>query len=906
MPLQPGSILGPYEVTGPLGAGGMGEVYRARDTRLKRDVALKILPAAFASDPERLARFQREAELLASLNHPGIAGIYGLEERDGMRALVLELVEGETLADRIARGPIPVADALPVAAQLTEALAAAHEIGIVHRDLKPANIKLRPDGTVKVLDFGLAKLLDGSADAGNYVGTDVSDRGVRLPTELTQSPTITSPAMATRVGVLLGTAPYMSPEQAKGRVADKRSDVWAFGCVLFEMLSGKRAFIGDDVSDTMAAVLRADPDWRVLPDGTPRSLLRLLKRCLARDRSQRLQDIGDARLDIQEMLAPGEEPAVTAEVKSGSLLRRLMPLAVTAVVAGGAVGALGVVSWMTRPVPVLQTQRFTITLPASESYTNLGRHLVALSPAGTHLVYSANGRLNLRALNELEPTPIRGTESGARGAFFSPDGEWIGFWQGQRLMKVPVSGGAPVKLCDVDTVTGASWSEDDTVLFGRGADGISRVAGSGGEPKVLIKVQAGESAHGPQLLPGGEWVLFTVRSGNQSWDDAQIVVQSISSNERRVVIKGGRDARYIPTGHLLYARDESVFGVPFDLGRLQPIGGAVPLLENIPNGGAQGGASHFALSATGTLVYVGSGVSAAMGTPVWVDRNGREVAAVTTAPLAGVQHPRLSPDGHRLALIVDTDLWVYDLSGRPPIRLTRDGSHFAPVWTPDGRSVIFETASPAPLRSIAADGSGAPIVVSPSEHFHPHGVTADGRNVLAVAVDVAGAGGADIVTIPLGGSEDKPQPRPLVGTPGREGFEGLALSPDGRWMAYASDATGRLEIWVQPYPGPGGAPVRVSPDGGIEPVWARNGRELFYLEGRKMMSVAVNAASTFDFKPATTLFEAVYTLNGQPPSYDVATDGRFLMIKQLGEPTASTMVVVLNWFEELKRRVQAR
>jgi Tol biopolymer transport system component len=296
-----------------------------------------------------------------------------------------------------------------------------------------------------------------------------------------------------------------------------------------------------------------------------------------------------------------------------------------------------------------------------------------------------------------------------------------------------------------------------------------------------------------------------------------------------------------------------------------------------------------------------------MGTPVWVDRSGREVAAVTPTPLAGVQHPRLSPDGHRLALIADTDLWVYDLSGRPPIRLTRDGSHFAPVWTPDGRSLIFETASPAPLLSIAADGSSAPIRVSPVEHYHPHGVTADGRNILAVAVDGGGSGGSDIVTIPLGGGEGKPQPqpRPLVQTPGREGFEGLTFSPDGRWFAYTSDATGRLEIWVQPYPGPG-VPVRVSPGGGVEPVWARNGRELFYIEGRKVMSVAVNAGSTFDFKPATTLFEAVYMLNGQPPSYDVAADGRFLMIKQNGEPAAPTMVVVLNWFDELKRLVPTR
>jgi serine/threonine-protein kinase len=889
MGLQPGTSVGPYEIVGSLGAGGMGEVYRARDARLKRDVALKILPPAFAADPDRLARFQREAEVLASLNHPNIAGIHGLEETSTGRALVLELVEGQTLAERIARGPVPFDEALNIAAQIAEALEAAHEHGIIHRDLKPANVKLRPDGTVKVLDFGLAKLAQQTEVPHNT-------------STMSLSPTITTPALATGVGVLMGTAAYMSPEQAKGRPTDARSDIWSFGCVLFELVTGTRAFAGDDISDTIASVLRGDPEWSNIPASTPRGFTRLLKRCLARDRRQRLHSVGDARLDIQELLTPSAD-AVEPSVAAGpTLARRVLPLVVTAVV-GAAVGH-GV--WLLRSEPAPPTQRFAIALPPGDAYSNTGRHMLALSPAGTRVVYSAHDQLNVRAFDQLASTPLRGTELGGRAPFFSADGEWVGFWRDAQLMKVAVSGGgAAVRLCAADNPTGAWWGDDGTILFGQGTKGIMRVSGDGGTPDLIVKVQDGASAHGPQLLPGGDWILFTLRAKDVNWDDASIVAQSISSGERRVLLQGGRDARYLPTGHLVYARTGTLFGVPFDVNRLQTTGGAVPLVEGVLDGRSTTGASQFSWSPNGTLVYVGGWQDAPTGRPVWVTRDGREGPPVTSAALEALEHPRLSPEGRRLALIVAGDVWVYDLEGRPPIRLTQDGVHYAPLWTPDGQRVIYESETPAPLRSVPADGSGGtPVPVSPAGHYHGHVLTGDGRVLIATDVDGETTGrDTDIVRVQLG---DKLEPQALVVTKNREGWDGVALSPDGRWMAYATDATGQQEVWVQPYPGPG-APVRVSPNGGREPVWARSGNELYYLEGRKLMAVTFEARTTFDFKPASLLFELPYTISNQPPSYDVGPDGRFVMIKPTeGQREAEPIVVVLNWFEELKRRVPLR
>ncbi len=499
MTLHPGSRIGPYEVTGVLGAGGMGEVYRAHDTRLKRDVALKILPDSYASDPERLSRFQREAEVLASLNHQNIAGIHGIEEGEPVeghrtRALVLELVEGETLAERISRGPIPFDEVLLIGGQIAEALGAAHDHGVIHRDLKPANIKLRADGTIKVLDFGLAKLLSRPGIGGQ----DSLNRNAQPPANLTMSPTITSPAMATGVGILLGTAAYMSPEQAKGREADKRSDIFAFGCVLFELATGKRVFTGEDVSDTIAAVLRGDPDWNALA-GTPARFATLVKRCLQRDRRLRYHDVGDVRLDLAEIATTPGEVSTSGPSPRATLTSRLVLVAVTAGVAAAIAAS---VTWALRRTPESPELRFTISLDKDQTYSNTGRHILAISPDGQSLVFSAGNRLNLRALNQLESTPIHGTEEGGRSPFFSPDGQWVAFWHNGQLLRVAVTGGAAISICKMENPLGASWSDDDTILFGQGTAGIFRVPSAGGIPERIIPVASGELAASPQLLPG--------------------------------------------------------------------------------------------------------------------------------------------------------------------------------------------------------------------------------------------------------------------------------------------------------------------------------------------------------------------------------------------------------------------
>ena len=569
-----GRQIGPYTIVSLLGAGGMGEVYRARDTKLGRDVAIKILPPEFTADADRRARFAREARLLAALNHPNIGAIYGLEEAEGVTALVLELVDGPTLADRIAQGPIPVDEALLIARQIAEALEAAHEQGIIHRDLKPANVKVRADGVVKVLDFGLAKALE-PVSAGS--------------TDATTSPTITSPAMMTRMGVILGTAAYMSPEQAKGRAADKRSDVWAFGCVLFEMVTGRRAFEGEDISDTLAAVLRGEPEWTALPANVSPALVALLRGCLDKDRRRRVADLSIARYIIDR---EGEAVAAVA-VSPASTIRRAASILV-AVAAAAGIAAYTTFSLTRVSAPSLPVVRFTIALPMGDRFTNPGVHVVALSADGTRLAYTANQRLYLRPMNQLDATPIRGIEvapdqaGAARNPFFSPDGRWIGFCQDGQLKKVSITGGAPFPLCAAENPWGVSWTSDNTILYGQseegagtGAAGIWRVSSEGGKPEHVVKVEAGQIAHGPQLLPGGRAILFTLVARRGEWDTAQIVVQSLDSGRRDVVVERGADARYVPTGHLVYALDGTLLAVPFDVTRLTVTGDAVPLVEDV-------------------------------------------------------------------------------------------------------------------------------------------------------------------------------------------------------------------------------------------------------------------------------------------------------------------------------------
>ena len=691
MALTVGDRLGHYNVTALIGEGGMEQVYRATDTQLGRDVALKILPDAFAADPDRLARFQREAHVLASLNHPNIAAIYGIERSEDTQALVLELVEGPTLADRISKGPIPLDEALPIAKQIAEALEAAHEAGVIHRDLKPANIKVREDGTVKVLDFGLAKALDPAREG-----------------DPSQSPTLT--AAATQLGVIMGTAAYMSPEQARGKPVDKRSDIWAFGVVLYEMLTGTRPFQGEDVSLTLASVMKSDVNVQVLPAALPETLRTVIRQCLQKDPKRRIRDVGDLQLAMEGAF----ETAVSATAEPTAaprlqLWQRPVPVALAvllvAIITGLAVWSL------TRPAPpppALVT-RFPIPLVAGQSFAPPGRQLVAISPDGSDVVYATTTGLWRRPVDQLEAIQVPGTE-GAREPFFSANGQSIGFWTLGQLKKVSVSGGAPVTIADLPrNVGGFRWGADDRILFSQGSAGIWRVPGTGGTPEVVIEVGAGERAHGPQLLPGGEWVLFTLQSaGVGAWDLAQIVVESLVTGDRAVVIEGGRDARYVASGHLVYASNGVLLAVPFDVGSRQVTGGPVPLVDGVrmATGNPGAAAAHFSMSTNGSLVYLPGLTGGGGNTLVWVDREGGEEPLVGIDP-GDYDSVRVSPDGARLALTRGSprDIWTYDVARGTTSPVTTDASDdWVPLWTPDGQRLVF--TSDRSLVSKAADGTG--------------------------------------------------------------------------------------------------------------------------------------------------------------------------------------------------------
>jgi serine/threonine protein kinase/Tol biopolymer transport system component len=906
--LAPGTRLGPYEITGQIGAGGMGEVYRATDANLGRQVAIKVLPDAIAQDPERVARFEREARTLATLNHPNIAIVHGFEKGDGVRALVMELVEGPTLADRLAQGPLPVDEALPIAKQIADALEAAHEQGIIHRDLKPANIKVRDDGTVKVLDFGLAKALEPPSAAGS---------------DATASPTITSPALMTGVGVLLGTAAYMSPEQAKGKPADKRSDIWAFGCVLYEMLTGKRAFHGEDVSDTLAAVLRSEPDWTTLPPNVSPGIVALTRGCLHKDRRRRIADISTARFVIDD----GSYPAAVAPTPRAPWMRR-SALALMALAAVALIGSYATWMFTTRPPPSLPLTRFAIPLPPGERFTSVGRHLVALSPDGHHIVYSANRRLYLRAMDQLEAVPLRGTEGSeeeaGRSPFFSPDGQWVGFWQAGYLKKVSITGGSPVVLVQAENPFGASWTDDDTILYGQGSDGIWRVSGNGGKPEQVVKVDADHAAHGPQLLPGGRAILFTL-ADTSDWDAAKIVVHSLQTGMLHTILEGGTDARYLSTRHLIYAVRNTLFAVPFDVETLAVTGGPVPVVEGVGRpGDGFTGAVHFAVSVDGALVYVpeDSLTPTQPRTLVWVDRSGGE--SPINAPPAVYFDPRLSSDGTRVALDTndrEQDIWILDLARGAPTRVTFGPAvDFPSVWMPDGRAVVFSSGQFGLTRKLfrrEADGTGDPEQLTQGESMDiPFVVTKDGKGLIfgqqnprtlaSTSPTRPAVLNMDIMFLPLVGER---QPQPLVRTPFVE--TNAELSPDGRWLAYQSNESGRNEIYVRPFPNVTAAKSQVSTGGGYQPLWARSGRELFYLWMGALMSVPVAPGAAFTPGTPAKLLDAPYDFDqpGSSRMYDVSGDGkRFLMIKDIETPNApqASIVVVEHWFEELKRLVPTK
>jgi len=902
MALAPGTRLGSYEVLGAIGAGGMGEVYKAKDTRLDRIVAIKVLPDLFAADPERLARFEREAKTLAALNHPNIAQIYGFEESNSTRALVMELVEGETLADRIVRGPIPIDETIPIAKQIAEALEAAHEQGIIHRDLKPANIKVRPDGTVKVLDFGLAKL------------TETPTVPASNPSALSMSPTLTSPTMMTSVGVLLGTAPYMAPEQARGKAADKRADIWAFGCVLYEMLTGRRAFNGETTTEVIAKILERDVDLNRLPDWTSPTIVRLLRRCFEKDPRRRLRDIGEARFELEhsETLSPVIASSQRTAAARGGLWRRPLIVGMTALLFCAAV-LVGVVWWvLRRPAPsggARTVSTFAIVLPQDQQFSSVAAHVVALSPRGTHLVYVANGRLYLRPIGQLGSTPIPGTEGGAGNPFFSPDGQWIAFWENGELKKVSITGGGPVKLCDSTApLYGASWGADGSIFFGSGNAGIWRVSDQGGTPERVIAVdEKRELASGPRLLQDGRTLLFTLLTPNANtnavgWDTADIVAESLDTHHRKVLLRGARDATYVPTGHLIYARGGVLFANAFDATRLVVKGGTVPLVEGVRDGGAINAAAQFDVADDGTLVYVPVEAGAeAQRVLTWVTRTGAVQA--TAAPQRAYDFPRLSPDGKRVAVEIGPQIWLFDLVRGTLTRFTFEGrTNETPVWTPDSKRIVFTSSKDGPrtLYWLLADGSGGLERLTQSNYLHiASSVSPDGQSLMFH--ESSSGIQRNIMVLGLGDRKT----RSFLSTPANEG--GARLSPDGRWLAYVSDESGRPEIYVQPFPGPGGK-WQVSTDGGTEPVWNPNGLELFYRSGKKMIAVDTTPNPSFSAGNPHVLFEGEYLSPNYPQlgsDYDVSSDGhKFLMVKETARSASVQQInVVLNWLEDVVRRV---
>ncbi|MGA2260704.1 MAG: protein kinase [Acidobacteriota bacterium] len=896
-----------YRITAKLGAGGMGEVYRAEDTKLKRHVAIKVLPDIFSSDPERLARFEREAKLLASLNHPNIAAIYGLEEAGGKRFLVLELVEGETLAQRIAKGPLPVDEALEVCRQIAEGLEAAHEKGIIHRDLKPANVKVTPEGKVKVLDFGLARALHDQAATA----------------DLSHSPTITE-AM-TRPGVVLGTAAYMSPEQARGKPIDKRADIWAFGCVLYECLTGKRAFRGDDVTEVMAKILEAEPDWSLLPANTPSSIHALLRRCLRKDSKRRQQDILDARIEIEESAAKDAVPIQASPApRRFSLLWRAACAAVLLL----AVILIGVALMRyLQPATSSPVLRAVITVEPGHWLDGMraelerpSRTAMAISGDGRFVVYSAieenpgpqaKPQLYLRRMDQAEAKPITGTEGGIN-PFLSPDNRWVGFWADGKLKKVPVEGGVPATLCDASMLYGANWGGDNSIVFTDGwASGLSMVSADGGKPETLTRPdpKREERSHRlPSWLPNGKVVIFTImRHGSVS--QPCLALLRLDTREWHVLLQDAADARYVPTGHLVFLRQGTLMAVRFDLAGLNVIGQPFPLVENVMQAFSiflenNTGAGQFGISDTGSLIYAAGGiVPDPNNSLVWVDQRGRE------QPVTLLQKPffapRLSPDGQRIAYGTyrrEYQVWVYDLIRGTNSRLTGEGWAIHPIWTPDGKRLLFswEKSLEANLFWQPYDGSSPMERLTTSEYTHYPGSWSSDGKMVALVEEHRDTGDDDIAVLEVRSGRVTPFLNSQFNEMDPE------FSPDGRWIAYSSDESNRFEVYVRPFPGPG-MKHPVSSEGGVEPLWARNGKQLFYRWRNQVWVADVQTDGGFSTSKPRLLFEKPGYLYGDPiRTYDLSFDGqRFLMVKlEQRKPTPVTeMILVQNWFEELKQKV---
>jgi serine/threonine-protein kinase len=874
--MSPQFSIAHYRITAKLGEGGMGEVWRATDTKLNRDVAIKILPEAFAQDADRMVRFEREAQVLASLNHPNIAAIYGVEKR----ALIMELVEGEML-----HGPLPVETALDRARQIAEALEYAHERGIIHRDLKPANIKVTPEGRVKVLDFGLAKAMSSEGTPGDPAS----------------SPTLTM--RATIAGTILGTAAYMSPEQARGQNVDRRADIWAFGVVLYEVLTGRTLFAGPTISDTLAAVLTKEPDLSAIPaQARP-----VVERCLRKDPRGRWRDIGDVRVALEDgVLAPP-----VAESWRSSWL---WPTA--AAVLAGAMVVAGAGWWRaSRPVDHPLTRLSVDLGPAAVTGLNL---TAAISPDGRRLVFAARGsdgtqQLATRLLDQAQPTLLPGTEGGS-DPFFSPDGQWIGFFGGAEIKKIPVLGGAPVTVCNVNISNGASWGEDENIIAGIAAQSpLYRVPSAGGPRQTLTKFGPGELTHRwPQVLPGAHAVLFTASPSLNAMDNANIEAISLQTGKIKILVGGGYYGRYLPSGHIVYVHQGALVGVRFNPERLEVLGSPVPILEDVAANPATGGGQFdFSAAASGTFVYVAGKNAAKAWQMAWLDNSGK-LQPLIAAPGA-YAHPRISPDGLRLAFIENGDIYIHDVQRDATNRLTFSGHTNSPVWAQDSKHLIFQSASNRSVIYWArSDGAADPQeLLERSYSSTPWSVSRDGR---LLYFERNPETGIDLWTLPLDFTDpDHPKPgkpEPFLRTPADETV--ARFSPDGRWIAYRSNESGHNEIYVRPFPSAGGGKWQVSTGDASYVTWSSNGRELFYArQDNRIMVVdyTVEGATFVPGKPRLWSDRQIFytgTMN-----LDLAPDGkRFAVlapIETAGTDKGSVHVTfLLNFFDELRRKMPVK
>jgi len=900
MPIEAGQTLLHYQIVEKIGEGGMGVVWRAVDTTLDREVAIKVLPDAFAADADRLARFEQEARLLASLNHPNIAAVYSVHQHEGARYLAMEFVEGEDLAQRLKRGRLAPDESMKIALQVADALETAHDSGVIHRDLKPANIQLTPAGKIKVLDFGLAKAFSPEAASGDP----------------SLSPTMTS--VGTLAGMIIGTAGYMSPEQARGREVDRRADVWAFGCVLYEMLTGRRTFDGETISDTLASVLKVDPDWDALPDDTPPALRRLLRRCLTRDADERLSHISGARLPLRETLDGEVETHVAAapadSVTPTSQWARVLPWALVILMTVVSVAALMQTTKKTTATPDAELLTLFAPFPDGHTIPNDQMGVMALSPDGKTLalVLESDGAKHLytRRMGSSAFTQLPVTEA-ATSPFFSPDGQWVGFIANDKLKKISVDGGNPMTLAEADgNNRGVSWGADDRIVFSpHYTTALMQVGGSGGEPTPLTTLEAGrgERTHRwPHAVPGEDVVLFTVGAMDspESYDQSDIDAVRPSNGERRTVLRGASMARYVPTGHLIFAREGFLFAVKFDIKTLAIEGSPVPVVENVM-GMRSSGVVHAGVATNGLLAYISGSPRSRESRMVWRRRDGR--SEPLPAAVAGYVSPSLSPDGQQIAVGLEGettfDIWTYNIGRDTLTRLTFEGDNNWPVWSPDGERVAFSSVRNDALMSAyskSADGSGsAEQIFSPEGkpnwgQTSPSDWSPDGRFLV---MEFTNEHGPNVLAYDF----EEGQERILMETPATE--EKPTLSPDGKWLAYTSDESGRTEVYVRQFP-EGRGKWQVSTEGGSFPRWSPDGRLLFFRRQGRLMEVDVDIRDgSFQADRPRQVLDGFPSITSDI-DYDVLGRDTFLVVELAGDETAAQGVtVVVNWLDELRRRV---